>query len=498
MRKKKTIKNFLTSIIPFFLIMIISFWRLDIFLEHLGVDVYALNQLFYQIFVYLSLVEGGFGAIILQKFYKNFSTNNVDAINNTYTSAKTLFKRIALIMFIAGFVLSFFINFLVNNSLDFHYVQLVFILFLSKNIIDYLMMAPRFVLDGDQSMYKINIQLNVFKILEAILEIGLLLLGFGYVIVLINSIIIRYLSNLYINRKIFKFYPWLKEVENYKKIESRGLGDTFAIRISGALYYNIDIVLLSIYQSSFMVTVYSNYNYVVKMLTDIIFMLATSMTASFANVIHKEKIEESFKIFKEINTIFCFIGLMVAIIFFYSANSFISLWVGEEYIIETFSLFLMSIYLYFSIYRRAILIAMYAYGDFKDFKNSFLLEAFLNFLISIVLVKFMGISGLLIGTVISSLLTTFITIPNKIYSKIFKEKSSSYYLLFLCNLCIFFSVIFLTNNFTNLPININIFSWIFNVGFYSLIIGSCLFCFYYLSNKDFKNSLFKMLSIIKK
>ncbi len=69
-RRKNSIKNFITIYPPFIILAVLGFAKIKIFLHFLGNDIYAMNQLFFQIFMYLSLLEAGFGALITQKYYK--------------------------------------------------------------------------------------------------------------------------------------------------------------------------------------------------------------------------------------------------------------------------------------------------------------------------------------------------------------------------------------------------------------------------------------------
>ena len=77
-RKTQTIKNVLSYLIPYFIIAILGFVKLKYLLSGLGVEIYALNQLFIQIFAYISILEGGIGVLITQAYYKYFADENVD------------------------------------------------------------------------------------------------------------------------------------------------------------------------------------------------------------------------------------------------------------------------------------------------------------------------------------------------------------------------------------------------------------------------------------
>ena len=106
LRKQNSLKNMLTNVIPYIILTILGFLRLRVLLDKLGVEIYALNQLFIQIFAYISIAEAGIGTLITQLYYKYFAINDKEKINQIYTSSKKVLKIISIIMLGIGFVIS--------------------------------------------------------------------------------------------------------------------------------------------------------------------------------------------------------------------------------------------------------------------------------------------------------------------------------------------------------------------------------------------------------
>lgn len=290
MRQENSVKNIITTIIPYFIFTFLAFIRVRVYLDTLGQEIYSLNQLFFQVFSYISIVEAGAGALVTQFYYKALADKNKTEINIIYTSSKYTLRNIAAIILLIGSGISFFLNYLTNNNLSLHYMQIAFILYLIRSILEYIMLAPRFVLQADQKMYKINIMLNAYKIGEMIIEMALLLFGMDYLIILFATIIIRVISYYLTNRKIFKEYKWLKTLAKSERIKIRGMGYVFCHKISGVVYNNTDILLISSFLTTLKVTVYSSYNLVIKFMSDISFMCAAAIAPSLGNVMAIEKI----------------------------------------------------------------------------------------------------------------------------------------------------------------------------------------------------------------
>ena len=66
--------------------------------------------------------------------------------------------------------------------------------------------------------------------------------------------------NIIINKVVHKEYPWLKEVKNTDMSLLDGTKDFWAHRISGIVYNNTDLLIISTFLNSTAVVIYSGYN----------------------------------------------------------------------------------------------------------------------------------------------------------------------------------------------------------------------------------------------
>jgi len=489
LRTQKTIKNIISTFIPYILIGILGFIKVKVFVHFLNDDIYSLNQLFYQVLGYLSLVDSGFGLLIVQKLYKAFSDNNEDEINNIYSTAKIFFRNIGLIILSLGFIVSFFIHIFTKANISNFYIQIVFIIFVFRNIIDYFYSSPRYVIQADQKMYKINYLINVIRILQIISEIVLVSLGFDYLIILIPGIFISIIINVIINRLVYNEYPWLKDTKKYNKEYVSGSRYIISQKIAGIFHNNTDIVLLSTFIDPLNVVIYSSYNYICKFITDTSYMLANAVIPSFANAINDKKVDNKQKIFSELNMLFLFISSFVSIMLYLLLNPFISFWVGEKYVVSNFTVLLFIIITFRYISIRMMYVVINSNGLFKETKNIIISEAVINCIISVILIFKYGLNGVLIGTILSAYLTTFWFFPKYIYNNVFKTSSRNYFLKYLFVVVITFGLILLIN-FIKLPKITNIYIWLKWALIYAIIVLLILLIIYYICFKSFR-SLFE-------
>lgn len=497
MRKKNTIKNFLTDTIPYFIFAILGFVQVKIFINSLGEEIYALNQLFIQLFSYISLVEGGAGAIIAQKYYKLFVNEDKEKIKQIYVSSINAMRKVSFIIMIIGFCLSFFLGLLTENSLSIFYMQFVFLLYTFRSVIEYLNISPRFVIQGDQKGYKINIILNVFKLIDVIIEIILLLYGLDYTIILIFSIITKIIMYYFVNRRVYSLYPWLRDCKNIKPVSIKGIGYMYYHKIAGAVYNNTDLLLISSKLSPFEVTMYSSYNYICKYISDFVYMIGNSLMASLGNVIYKETNEKSFEIFEEINSFFLFVATFFGLNVCLLSDNFIKLWIGSEYTNKSYLAIFMAFLLFFNISKRILTLVCETKGLYKETKNIVLIEAIANVILSLILIVKYDIFGVLLATIISYFITTFWYYPKYVYNNIFEKNSKLYFKNYFIGLFTFIFLFIIWKKLIYFNIN-NLLIWFLIAFLNAVISGIIIFTIFYLFIPSFKRIIKKILSMIKR
>jgi len=495
MRTKNSLKNIVSVFIFNLIVGILGFIKVRVFVNGLSDDIYSLNQLFYQIFSYIAIADIGFGLILNKHLYKAFAKNDLDEATKIYSTSKKFYKNIGLLMLGIALVVSFFIQFFTKANVSTFYMQIIFILFIIRNVVDYFFIAPRFVLEANQQLYKINHLVKGIKITETIIEIILVMIGIDYLLILLPGIFLTIIIDMYINKKIFKLYPWLKNTNNYNKAYLKGTKDVVYQKIAGLLNSNTDIILISTFINPISVIIYTSYSYITKYITDTVYIISYSITPSYANVLNKDDNGKTFSVFTELNSLFLFLASFTTIMLYGFLNSLIVFWVGEKYVVNNFTLLLFCFISFQIIAEKAINIIINGKGLFKETKNATIIEALLNFLISITLVNFVGIAGVLIGTIISKILTTFIMRPIYIYKNIFNHSIYKYFLnyIFVLLITIAFIIIF---NIINISFT-NIFEWFIYVIIFSIVIGLSLFLIFYISFKSFRLMIKRGIEFIK-
>ncbi len=500
MRTKNSLFNLLTSIVPFAIFVVLGFFRVRVWQSNMGENIYALNQLFFQLFAYLSIAEAGIGSIVQKIYYKLIINEDRDSICKYYTISKKMLRNVCYIIFIAGIVLSFFLPFLAKgNTLSSLYMQEVFILFLIKSLVEYFMFAPRFLLTADQKLYKMNLQNYGYKIAETLMEIVLIYVGVPYLLVLCFSILLRIVMNLHLNKIVFREYPWLKDVKPDKDMKLSGMRHIFVFKIVSVIQENVGALLISAFINPISVIIYSNYKYITKYVNDFIYQSGIAIMASLGNLLNEKRNDkETFDTFQQITTMYFFIAAFLTSVLSFCINPFITIWVGENKLFDNISLMCLLFVFFHNIARRPLYLLKDIYVLYKELQLNSVIEACVTIALSFIFLKLdLGIKGILMAAAISPILVSFVYLPMVVYKKAFNCFPWLDILKYLINIAI---IIAIQGIGALLPFGVsdkNFVMWFLTSVVAALIIALVLFVIYFCISKSFRGLLNTGLNTIK-
>ncbi len=419
MKAKNSVLNFISSYIFYFIIIILEFFKIKLFIDYLGENVYSLNQVYVNIFTYLNLMEAGMGSALIYRLYKLLNKKDYDKINKLFSGTVSIFRKIALIMFILGIGISFFIQiFIKDNNFSIIFLSISFILYILRNLIDYCFFVPRYIIMADNKTFKINPLVYSFRILTVLSEIALILLKQNFIVVLLPSVIFSFIQNFVINKKIKKEYVWLEYKKDDKDYSIKNdIKNLFVHKIGNLIFNNVDILLLSKYVGSSVVVIYTAYNLIIKYANDTVKYIYEAIRDAIGNIVATGKENKIKQTISMSVTLYSYISVVIVVVFYFILNRFVGLWLGDSYSVSLVTLVLFLLILYHSVNNSVQQIMINTLGIFKETKWYVILIAIVNFVISFLLVKKYGINGVLFGTVVASY-----AIESWIYSYIIGKK----------------------------------------------------------------------------
>lgn len=409
MRSKKALANIVVSFIYEFVAIICGLIVPRLIIGTYGSSINGLISSITKFLGYIVLLEAGVGGVVRAALYKPLADKDIDSISRIIKATEQFFKIIGLIFL--GYLLVIAIIFPSITSKDFSpffTFSLVLIIGVSTFFQYYFGISYQILLQADQRRYITNLVQIFVLIINAALVTILIRLGFNIHIVKFASAIIFILRPIFLNIYVNQKYGIVKSVEpdnNAVKQRWDGLGH----HIAYVLHNNTDIAVLTLFANIKEVSVYYVYYMVVSAIRQLTVTFSTGLEAAFGNMIaknEKEALDKNFQIFEF--SIFA----LTTILFTSTALlilPFVSLYTSGVTDVNYYRpLFAYALVLAEAIYciRIPYHSVVLAAGHFKETRNGAFAEAFLNVIISVLLVNKFGLIGVAIGTIVAMLFRT--------------------------------------------------------------------------------------------
>lgn len=412
-RTENSIRNLKYAMIGQTLGIIISLFSRMIFVKFLSSEYLGLSGLFTNILTILSLTELGFVTAMSYQLYKPLVENDIESLKSLMKFYKKVYLIIALSILVLGLLTLPFYKYLINEIPNIPYLDLIYYLFVLNTAASYLFSYKRLLIISDQKRYIATLYRYTFYFVLNVAQIFILYLTKNYILYLIIQLLMTLLENILLDRKANKLYPYLKDKNVkplkrnvYKQIISN-VKAMFFHKFGGVVLNSTDNIVISKVIGLSVVGLYSNYMLIINALKTIVTQIFSSVIASIGNLQvtgSKSKMTDIFK--KTFFADFC-IHTFSAICLICLLNPFISLWLGNEYILDIFTVYMIALNYYLFGMRKTCMSFREATGNYESDKYSPIIEAVINIGTSVVLAKFIGLPGVILGTIISCLCTNF-------------------------------------------------------------------------------------------
>lgn len=444
-RKQASIINFLTAGFAQVTNLVLQFVARTFFIHILGEQYLGLNGLFVNILNVLSFAELGIGSAITFTLYKPL----VDGDNNKILSLMQLYRKayysIAGIILILGLsIMPFLSVFIKGNTLEVGNIHLAFFLFLLNSVASYLWNYKRSIFFADQRGYINSLNTLFFQVGAQVLQIILLFTTPSYYGYLSVQLLLTICSNLQISRTADKFYPFLRSKKKVKvdkktiRYLSKNVIGMMSSKIGGIIVLGTDNLLLSAFLGLIQVAKYSNYTLIINGLTSILNQAISSVTASIGNLKANGNGKKEVQVFYQYFLISSILGFAICVGMITFFPAFISSWVGEKYILDPVTTWLISFNFFIAQLRQPIINFTNAYGLYWEQRYKPFVESGINLVVSLLLITYfdLGIKSVIIGNLCSNLLVNAWWEPLIIFKYGFRNSLKKFGWLYLLILVI--------------------------------------------------------------
>lgn len=399
-----------------------------VFLMVLSKEYLGLNGLFTNVLNVLSLAELGIAGAIIYRMYEPIALNNEEKVAQMMCFYKNIYRIIALIVTVIGLSILPAIKFLIKNPEEIPSdinIYVVYVLFLAQSVTSYLFVYKNSILTADQKGY-INSACSMFgNILNTALRIAVLFITKDFIATLITGIVVSLTVNIVNSIIATKMYPCIFKGKHKldKTSKKTILKDTAALachKIGGVVVGSTDNILLSAFIGIGVLGIYSNYSLLMVAVAGLIGQLLGTFTSSVGNAKLNLTSDDFFKTYKRLLYINLVIVSCACVSMYCLLEPFITVWLDEGMLLDNNVVIVLIISYFLSQFRHVNINFTSATGLFRKDRLRPLIEAAVNLTASIVLVNYLGVMGIFLGTIISNLLVVFWREPYLLFKNEFK------------------------------------------------------------------------------
>ncbi len=404
MRSEATLKNSAWGIAQQIIVCILSLFSRRVMIDTIGVEGVGLNAFLNSVITMLSLAELGIGTAIVYHMYSPIANNDKPQIARLMHGYKIIYRVIAAVIMLIGLCLLPFMNRIVGDvSYTNGYVALIFLLFLMQTTSSYLFTYKRSMLSADQKQYIITIYDLGYKIVTIFAGILILKLTGELAWYIIMLTVCTVLENMLISRRVDRLYPYINEMSGKlsgaeAKQIAHDVKNIFVGKVSAVITNSTDSILINMFAGTIQTGLYSNYNIILGTLSAAIRQFSDAMRGSVGNLIAVEAPEHVDKVYKRLIFIMFFAGSFCACCLTGLIDPFVTLAFGEGLLLNRVTVYVCILNLYMSAIDIPIRNMITSAGMFGSDKYISIAGSGVNLIISFILGKKTGMTGVLIGT----------------------------------------------------------------------------------------------------
>ena len=446
----------------------------------------------------MNITELGIGTAVGVTLYKPLFGNDRETINDIVSVFGFLYTRVGALIAFAGIVLSFFFPVIFKDAdLPLYLPYFMFYSMLYASLLGYFINYKQIILSASQQNYVITIRYQITVIIKTLLQIAVSFLPYNYIWWISLEAVTITIYSLVLNKSIYRYFPWLQtsvargkaKFKEYIHLWTK-TKQVFIFKISHIIYTSSANVLIGFLANLSTVALYGNYNMLMSKVTSAFDGIFTGMGASIGNLIAEGNKEKILRNFYELLSIRYFIASFCSISFYFVSSPFILIWLGDTFLMSNNIILLLTIQGFILQARLTVINFKDAYGLFQDVWAP-ISEVVMYITISLILGKFWGLSGILMGVLISQTLIKMIWQPYYLFKHGFKiSVISNYWPIMLKYLCVIGVSTVVTNQISKMYLSVYcIDGWLPMIS-YCVVIGTVvlflLTILYFITDKYFR------------
>lgn len=412
-RTKNAVRNIYSGMFNKIFTIFFPFLIRTVLIKKIGIEYAGLNSLFSSILQVLNLTELGFASAVVYSMYKPIAEDDKDTICALLNFYKRVYFIIGLVILALGTAVMPFLPHLIKGNIpqDIN-IYVLYSIYLVNTSLSYLLFGYKnSLLNAHQRRDVISNILTITQGLMNICQLLILVTIKNYYLYVLMMPIFTVLNNVMVGIKTKRMFPEYSckgklDISVKKDIRKKVAGLMIS-KLAQTSRNSFDSIFISAFLGLAMTTIYSNYLLVISAITGILNIVINSLQAGVGNTLQTETKEKNYENLKKFNLLYTlFVGwCTTCMLCMY--QSFMELWLGKDFLLPFGAVVLLCLYFY--ILKAGDINSLYynASGMWWHGKYRAITEALLNLLGNFILVKYIGIYGIVISTVITAIIGHF-------------------------------------------------------------------------------------------
>lgn len=408
-KRRRSALNLISAVLGQALGIAIGFLLPWLFITSFGSEINGLISSANQILVYLALFEAGVGAVSLQALYGPIARGEQGAISSILSATREHYDRASLLILAGLTAVAALYPLVVTVALPHLKVSLIIFLVGLPMVVSFRVQAKLVVLlKADGKNYVVTNLTTLITLLTGTAKVLMIARGYDVLAVILVQCLIQLAQAIVIDRYTRKHYPWLDLAAepDYPAISQKNY--MLVHQVSALVFQNTDIIILTVVAGLKVVSVYAIYKMVMSQMGNLLYMLQSSVDFVLGQTFHTDR-KLYIRRIDQFEPWFSGLAFSLYAVLFHLLFAFVSLYTKGVEDIQYADQWLVALFVLIELLTVARMVMLqtinYA-GHFKETMGRSIFETVINLTVSLALVGWLGIYGVLIGTAVALLYRT--------------------------------------------------------------------------------------------
>lgn len=398
--------NLLSGVLYQVVLIALSFLLPRLYLENFGSEVNGVLSTIKQIFVYMLLLESGVGLATTQALYKPVAEKNHNKVSSVISATHSYYVKVGVIYAIIVLIIAFVYEYIIPTSINPGVIFGIVILTALPQLFSYFFQAKyRILLEVDGRKYVITNSETILQLLSNVAKILVILLTNNLLLMQLSYCILSLMQLFYIYVHAKRRYKWLsvKTKPDYEAISQRK--SVLVHQISGMVFNNTDILLLSFLCDFRVVSVYTIYNIFFSQIQTFITSIISGFSFALGQMFHTDraKFMKVYNVYETFYIMATFVIYTLMAVFLLPLIQIYTKGINDANYTNSLLVILFVVMNLLSNGKLPSNHVLEYSGKFEETRSHAIWEMVINIAVSIVSILKWGICGAIIGTIVALL-----------------------------------------------------------------------------------------------